>query len=47
MLPSNQNRTIKQAKFTYSPLGEAFGKQIKGIEDQGVKQLEAWKASKS
>ena len=37
ILPSNQQQTIEQAKFTYSPLGEAFGKQIKTIEDQGKK----------
>ena len=47
MLPSNQNRIIKQAKFTYSPLGKVFEKQIKGIEYQGAKQVEAWKALKS
>ena len=29
---------IEQAKFTYSPLGKAFGKQIKTIEYQGEKQ---------
>ena len=29
MLPSNQQQIIEQAKFTYSPLGEAFEKQIK------------------
>ena len=28
---------IEQAKFTYAPLGKAFGKQIKTIEDQGQK----------
>ena len=28
---------IEQAKFTYSPLGKAFEKQIKTIEDQGQK----------
>ena len=32
---------IEQAKFTYSPLGKAFQKQIKTIEDQGEKQIEA------
>ena len=32
---------IEQAKFTYSPLGEAFEKQIKTIEDQGEKQIKA------
>ena len=28
---------IEQAKFPYSPLGKAFEKQIKTIEDQGKK----------
>ena len=32
---------IKQAKFTYSPMGKAFEKQIKTIEDQGKKQIKA------
>ena len=32
---------IQQAKFTYSPLGKAFKKQIKTIEDQGEKQVKA------
>ena len=27
VLPSNQGRTIEQAKFTYYPLGNAFEKQ--------------------
>ena len=26
ILPSNQQQIIEQAKFTYSPLGKAFGK---------------------
>ena len=43
ILPSNQEQIIEQGKFTYSPLGEAFGKQIKTIEDQGQKQDEALK----
>ena len=34
ILPSNQQQIIEQAKFTYSPLGKAFGKQRKRIEDQ-------------
>ena len=38
ILPSNQQQIIEQAKFTYSPLGKAFEKQIKTIEDQGEKQ---------
>ena len=37
MLPSDQRRVIEQAKFTYSPLGRAFEKQTKTIEDQGKK----------
>ena len=41
ILPSNQKQIIKQAKFTYSPLGKAFEKQIKTIEDQGEKQIKA------
>ena len=28
---------IEQAKFTYSPLGKAFEKQTKTIEDQAKK----------
>ena len=43
ILPSNQKQIIEQAKFTYSPLGKAFGKQIKVIEDQGKKQVDALK----
>ena len=38
MLPSNQQQIIEQAKFTYSPLGKAFEKQVKPIEDQGEKK---------
>ena len=34
ILPSNQQQIIEQARFTYSPLGKAFKKQIKTIEDQ-------------
>ena len=29
ILPSNQQQIIEQPKFTYSPLGNAFGKQTK------------------
>ena len=39
ILPSNQQQIIQQAKFTYSPLGKAFEKQTKTIEDQGEKQI--------
>ena len=41
ILPSNQQQIIQQAKFTYSPLGKVFEKQIKTIEDQGKKQVKA------
>ena len=37
ILPSNQQQIIEQARFIYSPLGKAFEKQIKTIEDQGKK----------
>ena len=30
---------IEQANFTYSPLGKAFEKQTKTIEEQGSKQV--------
>ena len=46
ILPSNQRQIIEQAKFTYSPLGKAFEKQTKTIEDQGNKQVEALKILK-
>ena len=39
ILPSNQQQIIEQAKFTYSPLGKAFEKQIKTTEDQGEKHI--------
>ena len=41
ILPSNQQQIIEQTKFTYSPLGKAFQKQIKTIKDQGEKQIKA------
>ena len=41
ILPSNKQQIIEQAKFTYSPLGKAFEKQTKTIEDQGEKQIKA------
>ena len=31
---------IEQANFTYSPLGKAFEKQTKTIENEGIKQGE-------
>ena len=41
ILPSNKQQIIEQVKFTYSPLGKAFEKQTKTIEDQGEKQIKA------
>ena len=41
ILPPDQRRVIERAKFTYSPLGKAFERQIKTIEDQGEKQIKA------
>ena len=41
ILLSNQQQIIEQAKFTYSPSGKAFDKQIKTIEDQDKKQVYA------
>ena len=43
IVPSNQQQIIEQAKFIYSPLGKAFEKQIKTIEDQELKQVDALK----
>ena len=39
ILPSNQQQIIEQTKFTYSPLGKAFDKQIKTIDDEGKNRL--------
>ena len=39
ILPSDPNRIVEQAKFIYSPLVKVFGKPIKTIEDQGIKQV--------
>ena len=41
ILPSNQRQIIEQAKVAYSPLGKAFEKQRKAIEDLGEKQIKA------
>ena len=47
ILPSNQKQIIEQAKFTYSPLGKAFEKKIKTIQDQGKKQVDILDTLKS
>ena len=36
---------MEQAKFTYSPLGKAFEKKTKTIEDQREKQVKTLKDS--
>ena len=40
-MTSNQKQIREQAKFTYSPFGKAFEKQLKATEDQGEKQIKA------
>ena len=47
ILPSSNQQIIEQASFTYSLLGKAFDKQIKTIEDQGKKQVDALNTLKS
>ena len=41
ILTPDQRRVIEQAKFAYSPLGKAFEKETKTIEEQGKKQIKA------
>ena len=41
ILLCNQPQIIEQARFTYSPSGKTFEKQLKWIEDQGEKQIKA------
>ena len=41
IFPSKQQQIIEQTKFSYSSLRKAFEKQIKTIEDQGKKQIDA------
>ena len=36
-----KKKIIEKAKFTYSPPGKAFEKQIKAIQDQGQQQIKA------
>ena len=45
-MPPDQSRITEQDKLTYSPLRKLFEKQIKTIEDQDIKQVEALKALK-
>ena len=46
-MPSEQSRIIEQTKSSYSPLGKAFEKQIKTIEEKGIKEVEALKAEEN
>ena len=46
VLPSNKQQIIEQDKFEYSPLGKAFAKQVKTIEDQREKQIKAIQSNK-
>ena len=41
ILSSDQSIMMEQGKFTYSPLGKAFKKQTKTIEDQEEKPAKA------
>ena len=43
ILPSRQQQIIEQTRFTYSPLGKAFERQMKLIEDKGQKQIDPLK----
>ena len=47
ILPSTQQQILEQARYTYTPSRKAFDKQIKTIDDQGQKQVEALNALKS
>ena len=46
ILPPDQRRMLEQANFAYSPLGKAFEKQTKTIEEQRKKQIEATTSQK-
>ena len=39
ILPSDQSKIIKQAKYTYSPLGQAFEKQIEKLKNKDKNKL--------
>ena len=40
LINMNILQILQQAKFTYSPLGKVFEKQIKTIEEPGRKQID-------
>ena len=43
ILPSNEQQMTEESKFTYTPLGNAFEKRTKTIEDQREKKVKAIK----
>ena len=43
ILPPDQSRVIGKASFTHSSLGKAFEQQIKTVDNQGEKMVEALK----
>ena len=45
ILFSNQKQVVEPTKFTYSPLGKAFEKQMEVIKDQWDKQVETTRES--
>ena len=47
VLSSNQQQIIERAKSTFSPLGKAFKKQTKTIEDQREKHINVLKSLES
>ena len=47
ILPSEQSGVKEPAKFTYSPLGEAFEKQLEKIENQGGNDIKHLKSTKN
>ena len=47
ILPSSNQQIIEQARFIYSPFVKAFNEQIKTIEDQGKKEVDALNTLKS
>ena len=46
ILPSNQKQIIEKTKFSYSPLGKVFEKEMKTTEDQGEELVKAIKGNK-
>ena len=47
ILPQQQHAIIKEAKFTYSPLGKALEKKSTTVEKRNEKQIQALKSLES